>query len=37
VFALQLKPGKRIKLSGVYANFNPNAHGLLLENCRPVK
>jgi hypothetical protein len=37
VFALQLKPGKRIKLSGIYANFNPTAHGLLLEDCRPVK
>lgn len=37
VFALQLKPGAKIKLSGVYANFDPSAHGLLLENCRPVK
>jgi len=37
VFALQLKPGTKIKLSGVYANFDPSAHGLLLENCRPVK
>lgn len=37
VFALQLKPGAKIKLSGVYANFDPIRHGLALENCRPVK
>jgi hypothetical protein len=33
-FALQLKPGKSIRMSGVYQNFSPTDHILLLENCR---
>ena len=37
VFALQLKPGKGIKLSGDYANFDPIRHSLLLQNCRSAK
>lgn len=37
VFALQLKPGKGIKLSGDYAKFDPIGHALLLQNCRSAK
>lgn len=33
-FALQLKPDKAIKLSGVYDNFSPTDHLLLLKDCR---
>ncbi|EQB09762.1 hypothetical protein [Novosphingobium lindaniclasticum] len=33
-FTLQLKPGKSIKLSGVYDNFSPTEHILLLKDCR---
>jgi hypothetical protein len=36
-FALQLKPGKGIKLSGDYMDFDPNRHVLVLQNCRSMK
>lgn len=33
-FSLQLKPGKSIRMSGVYENFSPTDHILLLKDCR---
>lgn len=35
VYALQLKPGKGIRLSGVYASFDQIQHVLVLQDCRP--
>jgi len=35
-FTLQLKPGKTIRMSGVYDNFSPTDHILLLKDCRSV-
>lgn len=35
VYALQLKPGKGIKLSGVFDDFDPIRHVLSLRDCRP--
>lgn len=36
-FTLQLKPGKSIKLSGVYDRFSPTSHILLLKDCKSVR
>ncbi len=36
-YTLQLKPGKSIKLSGVYDNFSEARHVLWLRDCRPAK
>lgn len=36
-FALQLKPGKRIKIQGTFDQFNASRHILLLKDCRAVK
>ena len=35
VFALTLKPGRSIKLTGTYRDFNEFKHIIWLENCRP--
>jgi len=35
VYALQLKPGKGIKLTGVYDRFDPLGHMMILRDCRP--
>jgi hypothetical protein len=37
VFALQLRPGKNIKLTGDYENFDPIGHLLVLQNCHSVR
>jgi len=37
VYALQLKPGKGIKLSGMFDDFDPNRHVMHIRDCRPVK
>jgi len=37
VYALQLKPGKGIRLTGVYDAFDPIRHVLALRDCRPAK
>ena len=37
VFALQLKPGKGIKLSGMFAGLDPIRHVMTMRDCRPVK
>lgn len=36
-FALQLKPGSRIRLSGTFDRFSSTTHTLLLKDCRSVR
>lgn len=37
VYALQLKPGKSVKLSGVYADYDDIGHTLVIKECRPTQ
>jgi len=35
VYALQLKPGKSVKLTGVYSHYDDIGHAFVIKDCRP--
>ena len=35
VYALQLKPGKSVKLAGIYSHYDDIGHALVIKDCRP--
>jgi hypothetical protein len=35
VYALQLKPGKSVKLAGVYSHYDDIGHAFVIKDCRP--